>query len=45
MMKKLKEFKKQFIKNVCSFIQWITMGKICLGHCNKATCNKKKKKS
>ena len=45
MIKKLKEFKKKLVKGTCSFLGWISMGYICLGHCSKGVCHKKNKKS
>ena len=37
------------MRNICVFIQWITFGKVCLGHCRQEVCckdsdNEKKKK-
>lgn len=29
------------MRNICVFIQWITFGKVCLGHCREGVCHKK----
>ena len=34
--------KKKQMRQVCLFIQWLSKGKVCLGHCRQGLCKKTK---
>jgi|AOAMet1_18_M0_10_1038524.scaffolds.fasta_scaffold03816_3 hypothetical protein len=32
------------MRQICLLIQWVTKGKVCLGHCRQGLCKKTKSK-